>query len=88
MTSEDNSGDVASTSGEQGLASLGRQMVGARSAGSDLAGVAQDKAAPAVSDALTRVGLADFARAYHVQRVIEGIYRSGEGGGWVDVSQL
>jgi hypothetical protein len=30
----------------------------------------------------------DFARAYHVQSVIEGIYRSGEGGGWVDVSQL
>jgi predicted dehydrogenase len=30
----------------------------------------------------------DFARAYHVQSVIEAIYRSGEGGRWVDVSQL
>jgi predicted dehydrogenase len=30
----------------------------------------------------------DFARAYHVQAVIEAIYRSGDGAGWVDVSQL
>jgi predicted dehydrogenase len=30
----------------------------------------------------------DFARAYHVQSVVEAIYRSGDGGGWVDVSQL
>jgi predicted dehydrogenase len=30
----------------------------------------------------------DFARAYHVQTVIEAIYRSSEGDGWVDPSQL
>jgi hypothetical protein len=30
----------------------------------------------------------DFARAYHVQSVIEAIYRSGEGAGWVRPSQL
>jgi hypothetical protein len=33
----------------------------------------------------------DFARAYHVQSVIEAIYRSGEGGegaGWVRPSRL
>jgi predicted dehydrogenase len=30
----------------------------------------------------------DFARAYHVQSVIESIYRSGEGAGWVRPSEL
>jgi predicted dehydrogenase len=30
----------------------------------------------------------DFARAYHVQTIIEAIYLSGDGGGWVDPSQL
>jgi predicted dehydrogenase len=30
----------------------------------------------------------DFARAYHVQAVIESIYRSGEGAGWVDPASI
>jgi predicted dehydrogenase len=33
-------------------------------------------------------GRPDFARAYHVQSVIESIYRSGEGAGWVRPSDL
>ena len=30
----------------------------------------------------------DFARGYHVQSVIEAIYHSGEGSGWVRPGDL